>query len=207
MTLRYILLFIFASFLWKGCSPSAENIIDVSHYDYPDVMQEISLQDYPSEGTPIEYLFIHCTASKEGVDLSLDWFLSFFKNERGWSRPGYHYLVLLDGTIEIMWPNNLDGYITYDEVVNGARGLNSKSLHISYVGGVDRFLAEKDTRTPAQKKSIDNLIQNIRCNIPNIQIKGHREVSSKSCPSFDVQKEYGYLNPILNKTELFDHQN
>lgn len=199
ITVLFLLLFA------KGCNEKAMKV-DVSHYSTEDITAHLSLLDYPPEGYPIKNLFVHCTASREGLNLSLDWFLDFFRNDRGWNRPGYHFLILLDGTIEVMWPNNLDPYLTQDEVVNGARGHNFESIHISYVGGVDRYLRPKDTRTPEQKRSIDKLIQTITCKIPNIRVRGHREVNGgKACPSFEVQDEYGYLNPQVNTGELFDY--
>jgi hypothetical protein len=188
-----------------SCGQKTTEVIDKSHYDYGDEYAEIHLYENSSKGRNTEYLFIHCTASREGLDLDLDWFLDFFKYDRGWSRPGYSFLVLLDGTIEVMWPNNLDGVTTLDEITNGAYGYNNRSIHIAYVGGVDRFLRPKDTRTPEQKTAIDKLVQSITCKIPNIQVLPHYAVNSgKACPSFNVEREYNYLNPTTNTKELFD---
>ena len=211
--LRYIKFLIFPILL-LSCQ---KEVIDESYYDYPDQVAEIELQDYPTRGVKTEFLNIHCTASKEGVDIDGEWLVSFFtrpKNQggRGWSRSGYNFIILLDGTIETLIPIDYDGYTQYSEISNGVyvagQSINSKSINIAYVGGVDRFLAPKDTRTIQQKESLNNLVQTITCRIPNLKVIGHRDHNgvSKACPSFDVEKEYGYLNPILNETNLFDHE-
>ena len=52
----------------------------------------------------------------------------------------------------------------------------------------------KDTRTPAQDAALVNLLKALKKDYPEATVHGHNEFSAKSCPSFDVQKEYGWLN-------------
>jgi len=39
------------------------------------------------------------------------------------------------------------------------------------------------------------LISSLLEEYPGATIHGHNEFAAKACPSFDVQKEYGHLNP------------
>ena len=47
----------------------------------------------------IDAIVIHCTASKPGIDLTVDDVRKIHKKQ-GWSDIGYHYLIRLDGRIE-----------------------------------------------------------------------------------------------------------
>ena len=82
------------------------------------------------------------------------------------------------------------------EVTNGAKGYNSVSRHIVYVGGVSKNDVNKpeDTRTEAQKEALKKYVLDFHKRFPDVKIIGHREVAAKACPSFDVQawlKEIG----------------
>ena len=72
-------------------------------------------------------------------------------------------------------------------------GQNRGSIGICYIGGVDKNLRPKDTRTKDQKESIDKFILELMNKYPDATLHGHNEFSSKACPSFDVQKEYKHL--------------
>lgn len=188
---------------------AVEDVMDTTFYDYPDETVEFTLREFSGKGYRTRFVNIHCTATKEGVDLGAQWFLNFFRFDRGWSKPGYNILILLDGTIEVLVPFDYNGYTSQNEVSNGVYGENRWSINIAYVGGVDSRLRAKDTRTEAQKRAMDGLLQTLKCQMPDIIILGHRdhEGVAKACPSFDVESEYGYLNGIVNKTELFDYYN
>tara|TARA_R110001606_G_scaffold70539_1_gene161249 strand:- start:18 stop:443 length:426 start_codon:yes stop_codon:yes gene_type:complete len=132
----------------------------------------------------IDKIIVHCTATREGATVSLDtvrrWHL-----ERGWSDIGYHYLILLDGTIERGRPEHTQGA--------HVRGYNKNSIGVSYVGGLDRNLSPKDTRTQDQKDSLHNLLSNLMASYEDATLHGHNEFSNKACPSFNVSKEYDYI--------------
>jgi N-acetylmuramoyl-L-alanine amidase len=192
-------------------TPLADTIMDVSVIDLAyyssDMDEDYSLMDIPTRGNKTRYYNFHCTASKEGIDLDGAWFLRFFRNDRGWKNPGYNGIILLDGTLEKLHPYNMDGYTTRDEISNGVKGRNSVSLNFAYVGGVDKFLRSKDTRTPAQIKTMTKLAYQLRCSDSEAIFMGHRDHMgvSKACPSFDVNEEYPEINPMLNLSDLFDY--
>ena len=89
---------------------------------------------------------------------------------------------------------NADGSIRVGRDVNivGSHcvGHNTYSIGVCYVGGVDAKLKTKDTRTPAQKESLIKVLKKLRSLYPKAKIHGHRDFSSKDCPSFDATKEY-----------------
>tara|TARA_B110000285_G_scaffold155701_1_gene173723 strand:- start:103 stop:528 length:426 start_codon:yes stop_codon:yes gene_type:complete len=132
----------------------------------------------------IDKIIVHCTATREGAPVSLDtvrrWHL-----ERGWSDIGYHYLILLDGTIERGRPEERQGA--------HVRSYNKNSIGVAYVGGLDRNLEPKDTRTQDQKDSLHNLLSNLMASYEDATLHGHNEFSNKACPSFNVSKEYDYI--------------
>lgn len=134
----------------------------------------------------IERIIVHCSATPEGRDVTVetitDWHLA-----KGWSDIGYHFVIHLDGEIKEGRPLTRSGAHT--------KGYNATSIGVCYVGGVDKDMAAKDTRTPAQDAALVNLLQALRKDYPNATIHGHNEFANKACPSFNVQQEYGWLNP------------
>lgn len=129
----------------------------------------------------IHKIIIHCTATREGDDISVDtirrWHLA-----RGWSDIGYHYVIDIKGNINAGRPIELMGSHT--------RGENKYSIGIAYVGGVEADgKTPKDTRTKAQKDSIIRLVKKLKGCYPDVTIHGHNEFSNKACPSYNVQDE------------------
>lgn len=143
---------------------------------------------YPSK---LKYLTIHCTAMPPSNTWGPEELKEFFRVERGWNRPGYVYYVTRDGTVHSLWPSNIDNIVEFSEVTNGVKGFNHESINLSYQGGVDKYGRPMDTRTAAQKKSINNIIEIVTNAIPDIIVQGHRDFPNvnKACPSYDVQKE------------------
>jgi N-acetylmuramoyl-L-alanine amidase len=129
----------------------------------------------------IHKIIIHCTATREGDDISVDtirrWHLA-----RGWSDIGYHYVIDLKGNINAGRPIELMGSHT--------RGFNKGSIGIAYVGGVEADgVTPKDTRTKAQKDAIIRLVKKLKGCYPDVTIHGHNEFSNKACPSYNVRNE------------------
>ena len=147
----------------------------------------------------MKYLVIHCTATPEGREVSSAeirrWHTSpVSQGGRGWKQGGYTDMVHLDGRVERLVGNNEDANVDTWEVTNGARGYNSVSRHIVYVGGCDKKMQPKDTRTSAQKRAIEAYVKDFHKRFPDVRIVGHRDLNSgKACPSFDVRS---WLNEI-----------
>jgi len=141
---------------------------------------------------PIKRIVVHCTATREGQDVSAatikGWHL-----KQGWSDIGYHYVVRLDGRVEKGRPDTAVG--------SHVKGWNKGSIAIVYVGGLDNDGKAKDTRTPAQKKALKEIITRMRALHKNAPVMGHRDLSPdkdgdgvvekhewlKECPCFDVR--------------------
>lgn len=134
----------------------------------------------------ITYIVLHCTATQPNAKIEA--IQNYWRNELGWKSPGYHYIIKADGTRVSLQPENL--------VSNGVAGHNANSIHISYVGGIDKSGIPKDTRTPAQLESLQKIVQEMHEKYPKAIIQGHRDFPGvhKACPSFDVRawlKEVG----------------
>ena len=133
----------------------------------------------------IKELIVHCSATPEGKDYSVDtirqWHL-----QRGFSDIGYHYVIYRDGSI----------HIGRDESIIGAHctGHNTNSIGVCYIGGCAfDGKTPKDTRTTEQKQSLVKLLKELKTKYPQASIHGHRDFSSKACPSFDATKEYSSI--------------
>lgn len=139
----------------------------------------------------LKYLIIHCTATPELKDVSSDqirhWHLDPPPHGRGWKQVGYTHLFHLNGAIEQLIPNNDDNQIDPWEITNGAKGINSVSIHIVYAGGlaVDG-ITPKDTRTPSQLLAMKRFVQQFVIKHPTVKVAGHNQFAHKACPSFDV---------------------
>ena len=136
----------------------------------------------------IDEIIVHCTATPEGQAKTVDDIRREHKAQ-GWSDIGYHYLVTLDGVVH----NGRD----VDVSGAHAEGHNSHSIGVCYVGGVEndprkpyRELKAKDTRTAKQRAALLSLLKDLRRLYPSAKIIGHRNVSSKACPSFKAKEEY-----------------
>lgn len=127
----------------------------------------------------ISKLIIHCSATPEGRDVKVDeirrWHL-----QRGFSDIGYHYVIHLDGKIEAGRQLELAGA--------HCTGHNAHSIGVCYVGGCNKNMQPKDTRTVAQKAALVKLIKGLKDRYPGATVHGHNEFAQKACPSFDVQK-------------------
>lgn len=135
----------------------------------------------------INKIFVHCSATPEGRDVKMETIKSWHVKGNGWSDIGYHFVIELDGMVKEGRPLHRAGA--------GVKGHNANSIHICYVGGIDKNKTAKDTRTEAQKSSMNKLIEALKEDHPEASIHGHNEFANKACPSFNVQKEYGHHNP------------
>ena len=133
----------------------------------------------------IKEIIVHCSATPEGKDFTVAdikrWHL-----QRGFSDIGYHYVIYRDGSI----------HTGRDESIIGAHctGHNTNSIGVCYIGGcASDGKTPKDTRTTEQKQSLVKLLKELKTKYPQASIHGHRDFSSKACPSFDATKEYSSI--------------
>lgn len=146
----------------------------------------------------IKYIVLHCSATKEGQNVSVR-DIDRWHRQRGFRMIGYHYVILLDGSIR----KGRD----IAQVGAHVAGNNANSIGICYVGGLDADGKPKDTRTGEQKASLFYLLQQLREQFPDAVICGHRDFSPdlngdgviepwewmKACPCFDAIEEYQNL--------------
>lgn len=146
----------------------------------------------------INRIIIHSTATPQGREVSVDdvtrWHIA-----RGFSTIGYHYLIGLDGTIDLGR--------SIHQIGAHAKGQNRRSIGVAYVGGCDSDMNPKDTRTEAQDMALTNLLRGLLAIYPGCTIHGHNEFSTKACPSFNVQEEYGFvLDPIIDEEVITEEE-
>lgn len=132
----------------------------------------------------IEEIIVHCTATKPSVDWGAKEIKNCHVNDKGYADIGYHYVVRLNGFIEHGRAEWRQGAHCY--------GHNRHSIGVVYVGGLNQLGEAADTRTPAQKASLEQLlkelVQKYKC-----PIHGHNEYSSKDCPCFNAFEEYRHI--------------
>jgi N-acetyl-anhydromuramyl-L-alanine amidase AmpD len=92
----------------------------------------------------------------------------------------------LDGSVERLVENNEDAWVDPWEITNGAKGYNAVSRHIVYVGGLDKKMKPKDTRTQAQQNALKAYVLDFHRRHPKVRIVGHCDLAAKACPSFNV---------------------
>lgn len=142
----------------------------------------------------LQRLVLHCTATPEGREVTSKEIRAWHTNPvsrggRGWSQVGYTDMIHLSGKVERLVDNNEDANVDPWEITNGAKGYNSTSRHVVYVGGVARDgKTPRDTRTPSQLKAMEAYVKDFHHRFPDVRIVGHNELAAKACPSFDVQK-------------------
>lgn len=128
---------------------------------------------------PVQFLTIHCAATPEGRDVKADtisqWDIARF------NQVSYHWVVELDGSKH--------STLADDKLGAHVGGHNHNNIGICYVGGVDHEnKVPKDTRTPAQKQALRELVAHYKALHPGLIVRGHRDWPgvAKACPSFDV---------------------
>jgi N-acetylmuramoyl-L-alanine amidase len=154
----------------------------------------------------------------------------FWKNTLKWSGKGYAVIIDVDGTKYFLDnPSQTHGYTTtynngkcFGFVTNGVKGFNESIISICTIGGIKNLGTKEkpiykgvDTRTDAQKKALDEVIQlaitwlkaNGKDITKDLGIVGHRDYSKdgnnngaiesweriKECPCIDAIEEYGYF--------------
>lgn len=149
----------------------------------------------------ISRIFVHCTASHQKTT-TIESLRAEFKS-KGWESPGYHWVIDTKGKVIKL--------LDEDKVANGVKGYNANSIHVAWIGGIDRDHPRGiDNRTPEQKLALYDWLTKLKLRFPDAQIMGHRDISPdlnhngvvdpweriKECPCFDAMVEYMDINKI-----------
>lgn len=135
----------------------------------------------------ITEIILHCSATREGQDISTNTIRKWHVDGRGWRDIGYHFVVLLDGTVEAGRPIEMSGAHT--------KGRNKTTIGICYIGGVEKDgKTAKDTMNHGQEKATLNLIAVLRAIYGDVPVSGHNKYAAKACPSFEVDEKWPDLN-------------
>ena len=129
----------------------------------------------------ITKIIVHCSATAEGRDYTVG-DIDRWHRQRGWKGIGYHYVVYRDGSVHTGRP--------VEQIGAHCTGHNANSIGICYIGGCAADgKTPKDTRTPAQREALRDLVELLKTEHPNATIHGHREFANKACPCFDVKTD------------------
>ena len=129
----------------------------------------------------IDLIVVHCSATRINQDFPVE-ALEACHKARGLHSIGYHYYITKDGVVYPCRPENEEGA--------HAHHYNAHSIGICYEGGLDEKGKPADTRTPAQKASLEDLLYSLVLDYPDAEILGHRDLPwvRKNCPCFDVKE-------------------
>lgn len=127
----------------------------------------------------IRRIILHCSATPLGRDFHVA-DIDRWHKANGWDGCGYHFVIALNGIIEVGRPIEKIGAHT--------SGHNSDSIGVCYIGGLGEDGKPADTRTPQQRQAMLSLITALQWMFPDASIHGHYEFSNKACPCFDVSE-------------------
>ena len=157
----------------------------------------------------IDAIIIHCSATRAGQDLRAK-DIDRMHKQRGFNQIGYNFVIDLDGMVENGRPLSIDGAHCNTKGFSES-SYNRHSVGICYIGGLDANGKPADTRTPAQKASLCQLVSKLCREYPIIEVLGHRDTSPdlndngivepsewiKSCPCFNAATEFGYSPTVV----------
>ncbi len=129
----------------------------------------------------INLIVVHCSATRVTQDFTVEQ-LEACHLARGFRSIGYHYYITKDGVLYPCRPEEEKGAHAYP--------YNVHSIGICYEGGLDENGKPADTRTDAQKETLQMLLESLCVDYPDAEILGHRDLPNvhKECPCFDVKK-------------------
>jgi N-acetylmuramoyl-L-alanine amidase len=130
----------------------------------------------------IKHLVVHCSATPEGKHFTAA-DIDRWHKAQGWRMIGYHFVILLDGTIQIGRP--------IEQVGSHVAGHNAKSIGICLIGGMDAANKKpKDTYNAKQLEALHALLHDLKAQFPSAEVLGHRDFPgvNKACPSKDIRK-------------------
>ncbi len=154
----------------------------------------------------INLIVVHCSATRGDSTLSPE-ALDLMHRRRGFNGTGYHYYIRKDGTLHLTR--------SLERIGAHVKGFNTHSIGICYEGGLDCRGRPADTRTPAQRSTLRQLVGQLQEKFPGCRVCGHRDLSPdlngngeiepeewiKQCPCFDVAKEFKEFGELTAQAE------
>ena len=104
----------------------------------------------------IDAIIIHCSATRAGQDLRAK-DIDRMHRARGFNQIGYNFVIDLDGMVENGRALNIDGAHCNAKGFSKS-SYNKHSVGICYIGGLDASGKPTDTRTPAQRVALRELV-------------------------------------------------
>ena len=131
-----------------------------------------------------ETIILHCSATPPSMDIGAH-VIDKWHRARGWAQCGYHYVIRRNGKIDRGRHISIQGA--------HAKGHNSYSIGVCYVGGVDENGKPEDNLTQQQRVAFVKLVGNLRRVFGTLNVIGHNDLPGvrKACPSFDTRVKFG----------------
>lgn len=131
----------------------------------------------------INLIVVHCSATPASMDIGVEEIRRWHVDGNGWSDIGYHYVIRRDGAVELGRP--------VDKMGAHAKGYNGASLGVCMIGGLNDDGDPDANFTAAQYDALELVYRALAQSHPITDTVGHRDISSKSCPCFDVKSFLG----------------
>lgn len=144
-----------------------------------------------------DYLIITGTETAEGKEVTKADVIESQTNSKahgglGLNRPGFDYLVNLEGELEVILPEGNPNEVDLFGISEGVNGINGSAKFLAFVGGLnEKGNKEKDTRTELQTDTLATVVKFFVKRFPSVQVLGWDQVPSKKGsknPAFDVPK-------------------
>ncbi|MEO9870355.1 MAG: hypothetical protein ABJQ69_03570 [Ekhidna sp.] len=144
-----------------------------------------------------DYLIIMCSETPEGQQMTKADLIEQHTNSKvqggfGWNRPGIDYLVLPDGTLETIIPEDNPNVVDLWGIEADVDGLYGIPKYLAYVGGLTaKASKEKDTRTAPQTDTLEAVVKFYIRKFPSIRVLGMNQVPAMKGvknPCFNVEK-------------------
>ena len=131
----------------------------------------------------ITLIVVHCSAVRPDQLSSAAQIDTWHRKDRHYKFGiGYHYVVRRNGEVEAGRPEWMVGA--------HCKNHNAHSIGVCYEGGLDIRGQPADTRTPAQKAALRQLLTELHGRYPRALIVGHHDLNpQKACPCYDVISE------------------
>ena len=109
---------------------------------------------------------------------------------KGWNRPGVDDLILQNGSLQAIIPEESPNEVDLWGISEGVNGLNGQARFLAYSGGKSEDAdVNEDTRTDEQKETLATVVKYYVKRHPKILVMGFDEIPNKKDtlnPGFEV---------------------